>query len=359
VLISMESVNEESIQLLSEEERKEERERNPIHETDETQISIQVEREPVEIISQSSNEREVSEVSNDQNANQYDVFLDGYLVYQLDRFENRAVPLQFNRMRGSNRNLWKRLYVVGAGHLLITTLVLLSALIIDRGKACEKPPLRTWSSARCLLQIMMFCGHLYLYRKQQQGVSSNALIRSVESLTRFINFSWLIWFTVGIAWIFAPQTSKVRCETSSPILFSICSMLIITEMIACGILCSFNILYYLIQRIRGVHPRILDQPDDRVVDRSTIKKMTETKKFSPDDASIASDDANCAICLENYAKGEELRVLRCGHHFHKSCLDPWLKEYNKACPLCKADIDAEKQPKKPVSLVETENVITV
>lgn len=28
--------------------------------------------------------------------------------------------------------------------------------------------------------------------------------------------------------------------------------------------------------------------------------------------------------------------IRCGHHFHKSCLTEWLT-LNKKCPLCKQD----------------------
>lgn len=31
-----------------------------------------------------------------------------------------------------------------------------------------------------------------------------------------------------------------------------------------------------------------------------------------------------------------MRISRCGHHFHKSCLTEWLT-LNKKCPLCKQD----------------------
>merc|ERR1711964_413547 len=38
--------------------------------------------------------------------------------------------------------------------------------------------------------------------------------------------------------------------------------------------------------------------------------------------------------LCNFEKGETVRVLGCKHHFHKDCVDQWLKQ-NRKCPLCK------------------------
>jgi hypothetical protein len=35
---------------------------------------------------------------------------------------------------------------------------------------------------------------------------------------------------------------------------------------------------------------------------------------------------------------DDLRMLPCGHFFHKGCVDKWLK-INALCPLCKAEID--------------------
>lgn len=42
----------------------------------------------------------------------------------------------------------------------------------------------------------------------------------------------------------------------------------------------------------------------------------------------------CAVCLEEYTRGCELRRLCCGHRFHKRCLDPWLYEA-RSCPICR------------------------
>ncbi|KAM0905139.1 hypothetical protein ACQ4PT_017573 [Festuca glaucescens] len=43
----------------------------------------------------------------------------------------------------------------------------------------------------------------------------------------------------------------------------------------------------------------------------------------------------CAICLAEFASGDEVRVLpTCGHGFHAACVDVWLMS-NSTCPSCR------------------------
>lgn len=44
----------------------------------------------------------------------------------------------------------------------------------------------------------------------------------------------------------------------------------------------------------------------------------------------------CAICLEEYAHGDKLRLLPCNHEFHVPCIDNWLNR-KPFCPICKRD----------------------
>lgn len=43
--------------------------------------------------------------------------------------------------------------------------------------------------------------------------------------------------------------------------------------------------------------------------------------------------STCSICTEDLVEGVDLRKLPCGHVFHPHCVDPWLRDRARTCPL--------------------------
>ncbi|KAM6970624.1 E3 ubiquitin-protein ligase RNF43 [Aplochiton taeniatus] len=63
-------------------------------------------------------------------------------------------------------------------------------------------------------------------------------------------------------------------------------------------------------------------------------------------ASSSNSSPLCAICLEDFQEGQNLRIISCAHEFHKECVDPWLLQH-RTCPLCMHNImGTERQPQR-------------
>jgi hypothetical protein len=54
----------------------------------------------------------------------------------------------------------------------------------------------------------------------------------------------------------------------------------------------------------------------------------------------AAEQAECAVCLDEFAAGDVLAHLPCGHRFHWACALPWLEgAVSNSCPFCRAAVD--------------------
>lgn len=57
------------------------------------------------------------------------------------------------------------------------------------------------------------------------------------------------------------------------------------------------------------------------------------KKASPP----ATEQAECAVCLEEFRAGDVLAHLPCSHRFHWACAVPWVQAASR-CPFCRAAV---------------------
>lgn len=71
---------------------------------------------------------------------------------------------------------------------------------------------------------------------------------------------------------------------------------------------------------------------NEVVESLPVKLYTKSQKYQNEEV------AQCYICLLEYEEGDNVRILPCHHEFHKTCVDKWLKEIHRVCPLCRGDI---------------------
>ncbi|KAL5198386.1 hypothetical protein ABZP36_001898 [Zizania latifolia] len=53
----------------------------------------------------------------------------------------------------------------------------------------------------------------------------------------------------------------------------------------------------------------------------------------------------CVVCLSSIEEGDEVRVLRCRHLFHRRCLDRWLQQARPpaTCPLCRCRLQTSPE----------------
>ena len=84
---------------------------------------------------------------------------------------------------------------------------------------------------------------------------------------------------------------------------------------------------------------------DSAVTNSYAGAVSAAPEWQPaaDDAvrtlrwTTATEAADCSICYDEFAVGEKVREVPCGHRFHNECLLGWL-ERSGCCPFCRKEV---------------------
>ncbi|CAB1322349.1 unnamed protein product, partial [Coregonus sp. 'balchen'] len=129
-----------------------------------------------------------------------------------------------------------------------------------------------------------------------------------------------------------------------------------TEYFDMGIFLAFFIVVSLVCLILLIKIKLKQRRSQSSMNRMAIQALEkmETRKFKAkvkgqresscgaSDSLSSSSTSDCAICLEKYIDGEELRVIPCAHRFHMKCVDPWLLQHH-TCPHCRHNIIEQKK----------------
>ncbi|XP_036454238.1 E3 ubiquitin-protein ligase znrf3 isoform X2 [Colossoma macropomum] len=129
-----------------------------------------------------------------------------------------------------------------------------------------------------------------------------------------------------------------------------------TEYFDMGIFLAFFVLVSLVCLVLLIKIKLKQRRSQSSMNRMAIQALEkmETRKFKAkvkgqresscgaSDSLSSSSTSDCAICLEKYMDGEELRVIPCAHRFHKKCVDPWLLQHH-TCPHCRHNIIEQKK----------------
>lgn len=78
-----------------------------------------------------------------------------------------------------------------------------------------------------------------------------------------------------------------------------------------------------------------------VISRGLDLAVLQSLKVTIFDAKGFKNQLECAVCLSDVAKGEEVRFLpKCNHGFHVKCIDMWFHSHT-TCPLCRSAVGTD------------------
>jgi len=179
-------------------------------------------------------------------------------------------------------------------------------------------------------------------------------------------FSWAValpffmcWTLIGTIWLVDVIQSSPTCVPSVTHLWFSSFWLLLCYVWICTHVALGVVAFVLERRVRRAERNLSAIEDDDI--RSRWGEVSRLSGFSSlsegsEDAGLSPAEINelpglcegggdiscceCAICICELQRGDSLRRLpRCGHTFHRACIDLWLLR-RADCPLCKCSVRA-------------------
>ena len=209
--------------------------------------------------------------------------------------------------------------------------------------SCHEPPLRAWLMTQGVVQVVAvvvsFLARHFLYQSRPERTCPSITLALVSRLLNLFLFSW---FIVGLVWLVASFNTTLSCRSELPLSWHVMLVFLISEIFALLTATAFLIFSCItvLTRMMMIHAGGGGGDGHSMRRGASSEEITENSELRPFDAALFPDveDAKCVVCLGDYAEGDQLRYLRCNHHFHVECIDEWLKRQG-SCPLCVRQLD--------------------
>lgn len=131
-----------------------------------------------------------------------------------------------------------------------------------------------------------------------------------------------------------PEAVAVEADSVVILAALICALICVVGLIAVA-RCS----WFRRGSVASSDRRTQGQPS---ANRGIKKKVIQVLPKFTYDSNKEGKSCDCAICLAEYADGDEIRVLpQCGHGFHIGCIDTWLTSHS-SCPSCRQILITKK-----------------
>ncbi|KAG9442539.1 hypothetical protein H6P81_018393 [Aristolochia fimbriata] len=110
-------------------------------------------------------------------------------------------------------------------------------------------------------------------------------------------------------------------------------VVVILAALLCALICVVGLA--LVARCAWIRRSASSPPSQAPPNKGLKKKILKSLPKTSFSKSLSGKLVDCAICLAEFAEGDEIRLLpQCGHGFHVACIDTWLGSHS-SCPSCR------------------------
>lgn len=113
----------------------------------------------------------------------------------------------------------------------------------------------------------------------------------------------------------------------------------------CGFIIQRNVIIEAVKKLANADTFIQFVTDEWEMPKVHVhpaskESISALKTFTLEsDLMDGNSQASCVICLDEFKKGVEVTELNCKHIFCTNCINKWLGENSRHCPICKSNIE--------------------